>query len=395
MERDARLLQFGRQRCRRLRPAIDHRGDRTAGLHDIVRRPVSRIVVGEEHGALARQRPIVVEVALRRPGQHDSGAVVVGEDQGPFVGAAGEHHPPRLDVPQALAGDTGRRARPQMVGAALQRAQRVVVVVAEERGAGEHAHLGHGGQALCRRPGPGCAVSAVDTVTEAEQRAAERCLLVHEQDPRAGLAGGERGGDPGRAAAHHEHVAVCGHLVVGVGIGRLGRVTEAGHAPDGGLVERLPERCRPEEGLVVKAGGEERREPPGPGGEVEVGARPGVDARGCETVVELHLGRAQVGLGARANAQLDQRGRLLRAGGEDAARAVIFEAPAGEVRAVRDQRGRQCVAGVALIAAPVEGEAEALRPVDPPALLETKAHYSSSASPPDASGPDGLAVPMG
>ena len=279
-----------------------------------------------------------------------------------------------------------------MVGAALQRAQRVVVVVTEERRAGENAHLRHGGEALCRRPGPGRAVSAIDPVAEAEQRAAERRLLVHEQDPRAGLAGGQRRSDPRRPAAHHEHVAVDRHLVVGVGIGGVGRAAEPRHAPDGGLVERLPERRRPEKGLVVEAGGEERREPPGPGGEVAVGARPGIDALGGEPVVKLHLSRAEVGLRARAGPELDQRGRLLRARGEDAAGPVVLEAPAGEMSAVRNQRRGQCVAGEALKAASVEGEAETVRPVYPPTLLETEAHYSSPASPPDASG---RGAPMG
>ena len=60
--------------------------------------------------------------------------------------------------------------------------------------------------------------------------------------------------------------------------------------------------------------------------------------------------------------------------------------------AVRNQRGRQRVAGEALKAASVEGEAETLGPVDPPTLLETEAHYSFPASPPDASG---LGAPMG
>ena len=274
----AGLLQLGRQRRRRLWPAIDHGGDGAACVHDVVRRLVGVVVVGEEHRALARQRRMVVEVALRRRGQHDPGAVVVGEDQRALVGAGGEHHAARLDVPQALAAHVGGRARPQMVGAALQRAQRVVVVVTEERRAGENAHLRHGGEALCRRPGPGRAVRAIDPVAEADQRAAERRLLVHEQDPRAGLAGGERRGDSRRPAAHHEHVAVNRHLVVGVGIGCFGRAAEPRHAPDGGLVKRLPERRRPEKGLVVEAGGEERREPPGPGSKVAVGARPRIDA---------------------------------------------------------------------------------------------------------------------
>ena len=78
--------------------------------------------------------------------------------------------------------------------------------------------------------------------------------------------------------------------------------------------------------------------------------------------------------------------------GEDAAGPVILEAPARELGAVRNQRRRQCVAGEALKAASVEGEAETVRPVDPPTLLETEAHYLFPASPPDASG---RGVPMG
>ena len=282
---------------------------------------------------------------------------------------------------------------PQMVGAALQRAQRVVVVVAEERGAGEHAHLRHGGEPFRRLRRPGSTDYTVDPVAEAEQRAAQRRLLVHQHDSGAGLAGGERRSDSGRPAAHHQHVAVDVNLVVGVGVGRLGRAAEACHAPDDGLVERFPERRRPEEGLVVEAGGEERREPPGPGGEVAAGTRPGIDAGGSEPVVELDLGRPQVGLRARALAELDQRGRLLGPCGKDAARPVILEAPAREMGAVRDQRGRQRIPGEALVALPVEGEAEAPCAVDQPATLEAKAHQRPS--PPSASGSDGLGVPMG
>ena len=78
--------------------------------------------------------------------------------------------------------------------------------------------------------------------------------------------------------------------------------------------------------------------------------------------------------------------------GEYAARPVVLEAPAREMGAVRNQRGRERVAGEALKAASVEGEAETVRPVYPPTLLETEAHYSFPASRPDASG---RGVPMG
>ena len=190
VERHACVLQHRRQRCRRPGPAVDHGGDGPARVGDVARRLVSRVVVGEEHRAPAGQRRVVVEIALRRRGQQDPGAVVVGEDQRPLVGAGGEHHAARLDGPEALAARAGGRTRPQMVAAPLQRAQRVVVVVAEERGAGEHAHLRHGGEPRGSRVRPGRAVGAVDAVAEARQRAAERRLLVHQHHVRAALAGG-------------------------------------------------------------------------------------------------------------------------------------------------------------------------------------------------------------
>ena len=79
--------------------------------------------------------------------------------------------------------------------------------------------------------------------------------------------------------------------------------------------------------------------------------------------------------------------------GEDAAGPVVLEAPAGEMGAVRNQRGRQRVAGEALKAATVEGEAETLGAVDLPAALQAKAHQLPS--PPSASGSHGLGAPMG
>ncbi len=41
-----------------------------------------------------------------------------------------------------------------------------------------------------------------------KQAAAELRLLVDQHDPRAAAAGGERGGEPGGATAHDQHVAV-------------------------------------------------------------------------------------------------------------------------------------------------------------------------------------------
>ena len=82
--------------------------------------------------------------------------------------------------------------------------------------------------------------------------------------------------------------------------------------------------------------------------------RPAVLAVGDETVVELLLRRARIGLGARAARELDQRIRLVGAGGDDAARAVILEAAADQMHAVGQQGGSQRVARMALVRRAVE-----------------------------------------
>src|SRR3546814_10228498 len=77
-----------------------------------------------------------------------------------------------------------------------------------------------------------------------------------------------------------------------------------------------------------------------------------------QAVVEFGHRRPRVGLGPRAAAQGDQRVGLLDAGGEQAAWAVVLEAATVEVDAAGEQRGGEGVAGEALVAPPIEGEAE-------------------------------------
>ncbi len=113
----------------------------------------------------------------------------------------------------------------------------------------------------------------------AQQRAAELRLLVAEDDARAGLGRGERRGEARRAGADDEHVAMGVALRVAVGIGRGRRPAEARRGADARLVDLVPERARPHEGLVVEAGDEERREEVVDRADVEVERRPAVLAR--------------------------------------------------------------------------------------------------------------------
>ena len=202
-----------------------------------------------------------------------------------------------------------------------------------------------------------------------EQRAAELGLLVEQHDAVAGARRGAGGGEargPGADDGDFAMAMLVG-VMVGVGIGRGD--AEAGGAADRRLVEVLPGARRPDEGLVVEAGGEKRRQRAVDGHRVALQRRPGVLRFGAQALVDLDLRRAQIGRhAALAGVDRDQRVRLLRAERHRPARAVVFERAAHQVDAVGDQRGGERVAGNALIALAVEAEADGARTVDATAL---------------------------
>ena len=61
------------------------------------------VIVGKDDGALSRRHAVSVHIAAHGAGQHDAGAVVVAEHDGPLDGAGGEHRALGHDAPQALA----------------------------------------------------------------------------------------------------------------------------------------------------------------------------------------------------------------------------------------------------------------------------------------------------
>src|SRR5690606_13572255 len=86
-----------------------------------------------------------------------------------------------------------------------------------------------------------------------------------------------------------------------------------------------------------------------------------------EPVEELDRRRARVRLLGRAAAELDERVRLLRPGGEDPARAVVFERPADQPHPVGDEGGGEGITGMALELLAVPGEPERPGTVHEPA----------------------------
>ena len=240
----------------------------------------------------------------------------------------------------------------------------VVVGVAER--ARQDAHFGQPLQLGAHARDPVERRLPVDArVLLRQQPAAEREVHLRQHHARAAACRRQGRREPGRAAAHHQHVAVREGLVVAVGIALGRRLAEARGAAD----ELLPEqpalrRGRPHEGLVVEARGQDLRDPARHRAQVEGERGPAVLRLRDQAVVELALRRLDVRLGARLRADLHQRVRLLDAGADDAARPVVLEAAADEVHAVRQQRRGQRVAGIALVALAVEGEGERPAAVD-------------------------------
>ena len=90
-------------------------------------------------------------------------------------------------------------------------------------------------------------------------------------------------------------------------------------------------------------------------------AAPAVQASRLESIDELNLGCTEHRFGP----HLHQRIRFLAPGAEDTARTAIGHAPGHHADVVRQQRGGEGIAGIALIGKPVECEPDWTRSIDP------------------------------
>ena len=183
---------------------------------------VGAVVGGEDDGLFADLHAVPVQEGSGTVGEHDAGAVVVGEHHGALVGAGGDDDVPGADAPHPLTADRGGRFGAEMVGTSLQRKDEAVVVVAERRGALQVQNVGIGGQFGDGVGDPVQCRPAVDGVGAAQQRAAGLALLVDEHHPRPGTGRGQGGCQTGRPRPGDQHVGVdVGRVVLG-GVGDLG-----------------------------------------------------------------------------------------------------------------------------------------------------------------------------
>ena len=130
----------------------------------------------------------------------------------------------------------------QVVRAALDQRDIVVVVEAVGGGAAQHAHLGHGFQFFEGLRDPLGGRFAVDRGIAREQPAAQLGLLVAQDDRAPDSPAASAAAQAGDAAAHHQHVAMRVAFVVPGRIELGRRFAQAADGADA-LLEVMPGFC--------------------------------------------------------------------------------------------------------------------------------------------------------
>ena len=217
---DAAPAYPGRQGTAGLGPNIDHCGDRYPRVGEVQRGLIGAVVVGEYHSLRAGRDRVAVPVGRDRGGQHDAGAVVVGEYERALDCAGGQYHLLGANAPQPLTSPIVRR---QVVGNALEYGDEIMVVISDRGAPREQAYLLHRRQLIYRRRDPLARGHAIDDLAARQKAAAKLGLLIREDDPGAPAPRLTRRCESGRAATHHEDVTVGIELIVPVRVRPVGR----------------------------------------------------------------------------------------------------------------------------------------------------------------------------
>src|SRR6056297_1144781 len=116
-------------------------------------------------------------------------------------------------------------------------------------------------------------------------------------------------------------------MLIAVRVTGIGRLAQTRRLTDERLIDMFPERAGMDEHLVIETRRQEARQMRVDRTDIEIEARPVVLADAGQPVEEFGRGDTLVGLEPGALTQTDKRIRLFRAGGHDAARAVVLERP--------------------------------------------------------------------
>ena len=343
---DAERARLVDRRTGRIVADVDDAGDVDAGLLQVDRRRIGGIVGRVDADILADRDAVVVEIGARRRGQHDARPVVVGKHHVPLDRAGGDDHAPGAHLPQPLARQL-IAGRGEMVADPLDQRRRNSA--RSSRRPWCAAARGHcpSPQAWRSRACAQVQPSSPSILAPVSKRSAPPNSACSSQTmTRTPVsAAASAAAMPAAPPPEHQHLAMRIARRIVVGIGLVGRHAEAGRGADVRLVDALPGRLRPHEGLVVEAGRKHRRRDVVDRADVEGERRPAVLRDRVQPVIELLHGGPHVRRLARGVA-LDRHQRigLLGAGRQDAARPMVLERAADQMDVVGDQRRGQRVA---------------------------------------------------
>src|SRR6266852_3887370 len=218
-------------------------------------------------------------------------------------------------------------------------------VVDTEHGAARHqAHVRQACEFVNNASRPDMARAAADFLAFCKQPAAKTEVLITDDDARTRTPRHQCRCQTRRACSDDEHVAERVGMFVTVRITNAGAAAQTSGATDDGLIELFPEARWPHEGLVIKAGDEDRAQQRIDRQNIEFQRRPVVLAPRLKPLIELD--------------------RLLGARAQYTPGTMILEAASDNTRAFREQRGRQRISGKARGRFPVEAKTKRLRAVD-------------------------------
>ena len=333
----AQKADTGRRDIVGCRTAVDQRRDFDAPRRQIARRAITGCTIGENRDGFSRRDAEPVGIGADRACRQDARPVIAAEDQRPFLGAGREDRVFRHDAPHPLDGlcsiDNG-----DIFLDPFDRAENIVVVPAEHRGARQERDIGVALQFLDHAAGENIGRLAADRRRLGKQRTAENEILLGKNDAQTRAGRHQRCGKPRRTGAYDEQVAMRPALLIAVGIARQVGPAETGGATDQWLIDLFPEGRWPHEGLVVEPGRKKPRHQVVHGADIIGKARPAVLAAGLQTVIEFGDRRPGIGIAPRTAADRHQPVRLGGTCGHDATRAMIFEAAADKQRVI----GKQC-----------------------------------------------------
>ena len=212
----------------------------------IERGAIGAVVRGRDDHALADLDAILAAIAPRGVGEHHARAVVIREHQRTLDRAGRQHDLARAHLPQPLARQVGIGDEVRL-GDALVQGDEVLRVIAERLRSRHQAQVGPVSKRRDRFRQPIARAHGLDRgLVSARSEPPSGRVLVAEDDASAACARGQRRGEPGRAAADDQDVAMGERPLIAVGIG-LARTRRRGPRRGGSPARRhasTPSSCR-------------------------------------------------------------------------------------------------------------------------------------------------------